>query len=155
MIAFHLAVMQRCAVVVSGHHNYVCQPAIFTALTALVACISVCSLVTLPSLPLSPSEFPRFTNKVDPGPTSSNSRVLSVLVTGDPTPDVEWLHNDEATDVSSNSRLSISSVAEGEGQKEMLTITDIQPEDRGTYTLRANNIAGRAEEDWLVPVACK
>ena len=81
--------------------------------------------------------------------------MLSVLVFGDPTPDVVWLHNDEDTDFSSNSRVSISSLPEGEGWREMLTITDIQPEDRGMYTLQANNTAGRAEEHWLVPVFCK
>ena len=86
---------------------------------------------------------------------TSDLRELSVLVTGTPAPDVEWRHNNMIIDGTTNDRIDISSVADGEGRRETLTISDIVATDRGLYTLHASNTAGNTETEWTVLIICK
>lgn len=92
--------------------------------------------------------------KEGPGDTSASSRELSIQVTGTPPPNVTWLHNNEPIDEASNSRLSASYEEDG-NMKATLSINEVKADDRGTYTLRASNMYGLAEEVWRVPVICK
>ena len=101
------------------------------------------------------TESPVISSKSGPGDESSDLRELSVLVTGTPTPDVEWRHNDMIIDRMTNDRINISSVPDGEGRRETLTISDIVATDRGQYTLHASNTAGSAKAEWTVHVICK
>ena len=87
-----------------------------------------------------------------PGSADSTSRELSVHVAGDPPPAVVWRHN--GNDIA-NSRVTISSEEDGNGNLERLTITGILPEDRGRYTLHASNTAGEASVGWDVFVLCE
>ena len=91
---------------------------------------------------------------IGPGSATSTRRELSVIVTGHPVPDVEWRHIGNL--VSETERISLSSEVAGGGRRETLIITNIQPEDRGVYTLHASNTAGQADDvQWTVPVLSK
>lgn len=94
-------------------------------------------------------------SKVGPGVTSAATRELSIKVTGRPITSVVWLHNNVPIDEASNSRLSTSIEEDGRYMKATLMITEVEPEDRGTYTLQVSNSYGLAEEVWRVPVICK
>ena len=102
-----------------------------------------------------PTESPVISNKSGPGDVTSDLRELSVLVTGTPTPNVEWRHNNMIIDETTSDRITTSSVVEGGGTRETLTISDIVAADRGLYTLQASNTVGTAEEEWTVLVICK
>ena len=102
-----------------------------------------------------PTEPPGISSKSGPGDVTSDLRELSVLVTGTPTPDVEWRHNNVIIDGTTSDRITTSSVAVGEGMRETLTISDIVAADRGLYTLQASNTAGTTEAEWTVLVICK
>ena len=78
---------------------------------------------------------------------------LSALVTGDPSPTTQWSHRNQV--LSPNGSVSITSEAEGEGQRVRLTINNIAKEDRGVYRLHATNRAGEAQQEWTVPVVCE
>lgn len=105
-------------------------------------------------IPLGPPGFPNGT-KVGPQDTSATTRALSIQVTGRPIPSVVWLHNNVPIDVASNSRLSTSYEVDGDNRRAWLNITDVEPGDRGTYTLKVNNSYGSDKEEWQVPVICK
>ena len=101
------------------------------------------------------SEAPVISDMIGPGSAASTRREMSaIVITGDPVPDVEWRHNGNL--VSETERISLSSEVAGGGRRERLIITNIQPEDRGVYTLHASNTAGQADDvQWTVPVLCK
>jgi hypothetical protein len=86
-----------------------------------------------------------------PGDVTFEHRELSVFVTGTPIPDVEWRHDGEVIDGTS-ARITTTSVLEGGGRRETLTISDIEADNRGLYTLHASNTAGTAVAEWKVLV---
>ena len=82
-----------------------------------------------------------------------STRTLSALVAGNPPPDTRWLHNNQA--LTSEGDISISSQEQESGRRVSLTVSNLSPEDRGNYTLVANNSAGTNGYSWLIPVECK
>lgn len=93
---------------------------------------------------------PNITSISGPG-GGANRREIVALVEGNPLPDTKWLHNGDR--ISSGGDISISSVIEDDNlQRVTLTIANPEPNDRGTYTLVANNSANTTSHNWTVAV---
>ena len=103
--------------------------------------------------PPPPPESPVITDLMGSGFAASPDHTLSALVTGDPAPNVQWRHN--AQPVNLSGRITVSSEAEGEGQRQSLTISSVEAADRGTYNLRATNTGGSMEAEWRLSVNCE
>lgn len=93
------------------------------------------------------------TGRTGPDSADSDTQSLSALVTGDPTPSIEWRRN--GSPLSLDSRIASSSEIEGVGMRVTLTITMVTAADRGVYELLARNDGGEDIESWNVPVNCE
>ena len=94
------------------------------------------------------------TGKTGPNAADSNTQSLSAVVTGDPTPSIEWRRNGNLLSLA-DSRITNSSVPEGGGMRVTLTITMVTAADRGVYKLVTRNSVGTGTESWDVPVNCE
>ncbi|XP_054706310.1 muscle M-line assembly protein unc-89-like isoform X2 [Uloborus diversus] len=84
-------------------------------------------------------EAPKFKRKLQASIVPSGSRVtLEVEVTGVPQPEVKWLRNGNQLQDSPYFRVSSS------GNIHTLLISEVFPEDSGSYTVVASNVAGEA-----------
>ena len=93
------------------------------------------------------------TGKTGPNSADSDTQSLSALVTGDPTPSIEWRRN--GSPLTLDSRITSSSEIEGGGMRVTLTIAMVTAADRGVYELVAWNDGGEETKSWDVPVNCE
>jgi hypothetical protein len=84
------------------------------------------------------------------GIVPGSSLTLSALVAGDPLPSTLWRHNNQL--ITADNRITNLTVEEGDGVRVSLTVTNINKEDRGVYSLHAANTAGTEDQEWTVPV---
>ncbi|XP_035212204.1 muscle M-line assembly protein unc-89-like isoform X2 [Stegodyphus dumicola] len=84
-------------------------------------------------------EAPKFKRKLQAAVVKSGSRVtLEAEVTGVPTPEIKWYRNGNPIENSPDFRISSS------GNVHTLLISEVFPDDSGSYMIVASNVAGEA-----------
>ena len=101
------------------------------------------------------AEAPAFSEKMGPGLVASTTRELSAVVEGDPLPTIEWRFDEQPLAESETFTFTSVILEDGAKTRETLTISDIQPEHRGEYSLYATNTAGNDNVNWVVKVLCE
>ena len=72
----------------------------------------------------------------------TNRITFSCQATGEPIPTISWYFNGAVVNVSDTSKYNVSSSVNGTVVVSLLTITNTQSSDVGTYTCQAGNIIG-------------
>lgn len=91
--------------------------------------------------PLLVGNPPKFTKLLSDVLVSEGDRViLECFVTGDPTPEIKWLLNNQ--EIHTNDHYKFSQDAEGTVK---LEIEHVVPDDKGVYTVKASNALGDAK----------
>lgn len=95
---------------------------------------------------------PKFVTRIDDIKAQEGEEVKFVVkVTGKPTPEVTWHHDNEVIKEDSE----IYRVVQGEEGEVTLLLTEAFPEDSGVYTVTASNEAGQAECTAMLTVTGK
>ena len=83
------------------------------------------------------------------GATKEGTLTISpTVMLGLPEATLTWMHSGQVLDPATDSRVTISNTG-------MLTVTDLQSEDRGVYTLTATNIAATVPVSVDVFIECE
>lgn len=94
---------------------------------------------------------PKFVTRIDDIKAQEGEEVKFIVkVTGKPTPEVTWHHDNEIIKDS-----EIYRVVQGEEGEVTLLLTEAFPEDSGVYTVTASNEAGQAECTAMLTVTGK
>lgn len=95
---------------------------------------------------------PKFVTRIDDIKAQEGEEVKFIVkVTGTPTPEVTWHHDNEVIKEDSE----IYKVVQGEEGEVTLLLTEAFPEDSGVYTVTASNEAGQAEGTAMLTITGK
>ncbi|GFT67998.1 hypothetical protein NPIL_385641 [Nephila pilipes] len=96
---------------------------------------------------ITPSERPRFISPLSNVMARAGQKLrLECSVTGQPQPEISWLHNAKTLKETRDTKLSF------DGTNVTLVITEAFPKDAGMYTVNARNKAGEATSNCNVSV---